>query len=182
MLNIEAYDINFKKLTEKAYCFEYELNEAFFRLLNDVEISEGMVSAKVHINHLQDYYNLVVEVNGCVFVPCDRCLDDMQQEIVGNCEFLVKFGKENGENDDIIYISEESGVLNIAWLMYETIALHIPMIHSHSDEKECNTDMMNKLHNHITYEVDAEMNEDENQENNRQIDLRWEGLKNIITN
>ena len=181
MLNLEAYNISFKKLTDKAYIFEYELNNLFFNLLDDVEITEGDLDAKVRIVNSQGFYNLEIAIDGFVFVPCDRCLDDMRQAVTGSSEFLVKFGKATEEADDTIYISEESGMLNIAWLMYETIALHIPMIHTHSED-ECNEEMLNKLYEHITYELDEDEDENDKEVNNRKTDPRWEGLKNIITN
>ncbi len=177
MSNKGVYDIVFKKLTERDYQFDYKIDNSFFEALNDSEIEKGEVEVTTYITVQQDYFNLSIDVYGYVFTTCDRCLDDMKQEIDGECDFLLKFGEEN-ENDDVIYIPEETGTVNIAWLIYETIALNIPMTHTHP-EGECNEEMMNKLKAHLTYESS---NDKQTNENNKQTDPRWDGLKNIITN
>ncbi len=51
---------------------------------------------------------------------------------------MVKFGHEYAEEgDNLIVIPEEEGEINVAWFMYEFVALSIPMKHVHAPGK-CN--------------------------------------------
>jgi len=74
--------------------------------------------------------------------------NEMDQEIESDNHFIVKFGKEySEESDEIIIIPEEEGEINIAWFLYEFIALGIPMKHIHEPGK-CNRIMSKKLQKH----------------------------------
>ena len=51
---------------------------------------------------------------------------------------------------DIVVVPEEDGYINIAWFLYEFIALNIPMKHVHAPGK-CNKGMVGKLSKHFAY-------------------------------
>ncbi len=175
----EAYDIAFKKLSNETHTFEYLLEDSFFEGLEDAEIKQGDVDVQIQVIPHAAGFNVRIDIEGSIFIPCDRCLDDMEQWIEGESDFLFKFG-ENNEEDDIIYIPEESGTLNMAWLIYETIVLLVPLVHTH-DDGECNKDMLERLEAHLAHEL-HEGDESTNKENNQETDPRWDGLKNIIMN
>ncbi len=60
------------------------------------------------------------------------CLDDMNLDVDTQSRLIVKFGKEySEESDEIVIIPEEEGEINIAWFLYEFIALTIPIKHVH---------------------------------------------------
>ena len=62
---------------------------------------------------------------------------------------MVKFGHEYAEEgDNLIVIPEEEGEINVAWFMYEFIALSVPMKHVHAPGK-CNKAMTGKLNKHL---------------------------------
>ena len=69
-------------------------------------------------------FELNFQTDGMVWVPCDRCLDDMEQPVSSTDKLLVKFGHEYAEEgDNLVVIPEEEGEINVAWFMYEFIAL-----------------------------------------------------------
>ena len=60
--------------------------------------------------------NYFEATDGVVWVPCDRCLDDMEQPITSADKLMVKFGTEYAEEgDNLIVIPEEEGLINVAW-------------------------------------------------------------------
>ena len=128
---------------------------------------------------------------GMVWVPCDRCLDDMELPISSSDKLMVKFGHEYAEEgENLIVIPEEEGEINVAWFMYEFIALSIPMKHVHAPGK-CNKAMTSKLSKHLKTNANEDSDEvfdtggDDiviEEEVEEQIDPRWNELKKILDN
>ncbi|MBR6539684.1 MAG: DUF177 domain-containing protein, partial [Bacteroides sp.] len=119
-------------------------------------------------------------------------LDEMEQPITSEDKFTVKFGaKYDDENESLIVIPEEEGTLNVAWFMYEFIALAIPMKHVHPSGK-CNnlvSKKLGKLLRTSSNEEDLgdddfmqEVAEDSSIDEERAIDPRWNELKKIFDN
>ena len=77
-------------------------------------------------------------------MACDLCLDDMDQPIDSDNQLLVKLGQENSEDDELIVVDENEGILDTAWFIYEFIALAIPIRHVHAPGK-CNAAMTETL-------------------------------------
>ena len=85
---------------------------------------------------------------GFVVVPCDRCLDDMEIPVDIDDELKVKMGATFSDENDIVVVPEEDGYINVAWFIYEFIALSLPMKHVHAPGK-CNKAMMGALSKHL---------------------------------
>ena len=103
---------------------------------------------------------------------------------------MVKFGHEYAEEgDNLIVIPEEEGEINVAWFMYEFIALSIPMKHVHAPGK-CNKTMTSKLSKHLRTNADEDGDETFEaagddivvEEAEEQTDPRWNELKKILDN
>lgn len=99
-------------------------------------------------------FEMNFQIEGVVVVPCDRCLDDMEIPIDTHNRLVVKFGKEYAEeSDEVVVIPEEEGAINLAWFLYEFIALAVPMKHVHAPGK-CNKAMSSKLKKHTARSSD----------------------------
>ena len=104
---------------------------------------------------------------------------------------VVKFGKEYAEeSDEVVVIPEEEGAINLAWFLYEFIALAVPMKHVHAPGK-CNKAMSTKLKKHTaksTDDGDDDYEEDEVEDISMDDDVsgnsdpRWDALKGLIEN
>ena len=102
---------------------------------------------------------------------------------------MVKFGPEYAEEgENLVIIPEEEGEINVAWFMYEFIALAIPMKHVHAPGK-CNKAMSSKLSKHLRTTPDDEeiytVEEDAEPmaaEDDAPVDPRWNELKKILDN
>ena len=85
---------------------------------------------------------------------------------------VAKLGAEtNTEDDDVVTVDENEGILDTSWLIYEFIALAIPIKHVHAPGK-CNSAMTQKLE-----ELSGAVRSGE--EEDREIDPRWEALKKL---
>ena len=170
--------------------YEFLLDNLFFAHIDGTEVQKGKVKVELTVKKTSRAFELSFQTEGIVWVPCDRCLDEMEQPVTSSDKLMVKFGREYAEEgDNLIVIPEEEGEINVAWFMYEFIALAIPMKHVHAPGK-CNKAVTSKLNKHLrtSGDDDAEESfgagedivvEDEAEE---QIDPRWNELKKILDN
>ncbi len=174
--------------------YEFVLDNLFFANIDGPEVQKGKVNVVLVVKKTSRAFELDFQTDGIVWVPCDRCLDDMEQPITSTDKLMVKFGVEYAEDgDNLIVIPEEEGVINVAWFMYEFVALAVPMKHVHAPGK-CNKMMSTKLSKHLRVAADdmeddgfvadvidenSEMPDDNAQ---TQIDPRWNELKKILDN
>ena len=120
---------------------EFALDDAFFAGLEQDEILGGQCQVKVAINAREQSASLRISIAGTVKVTCDRCLDPMEIVLEPiEDEVLLKLAPEDGEDDEAIYVAESKPVYNLGWLLYEMIAVSLPVVHSHEDGK-CNPEM-----------------------------------------
>ena len=97
-------------------------------------------------------------------------VDPVEQSIETTQRLEVKLGKENSEEDDLVTVAEDEGILDVAWYLYEFIALAIPIKHVHAPGK-CNSAMVRALEE---YSAARSGEEDE-----QAMDPRWEALLKI---
>ncbi|MDD5184099.1 MAG: DUF177 domain-containing protein [Paludibacter sp.] len=191
MSKFEQYNIVLKDITSETPVFEFDLDNVFFKKIDSPEVQIGNVKAKVSVQKKTNTYELKFEIDGIIVIPCDRCLDNMEQPIHYKEKLLVKLGEKFSEEDEIVIVPESEGAINIAWFLYEFIVLNIPMKHVHAPG-ECNKTMAGKLKKHITRQKDDDDDEDESvidfdddddfTTNESQTDPRWDGLQNISEN
>ena len=165
--------------------YNYQLDNQFFTDLDAPEVQKGLVNVSLKVRKTSGVYELYFHSEGKVIVTCDRCLDEMEQLIVTDDQLKVKLGADFSEINDIVIVPEEDGYINVAWFIYEFIALSIPMKHVHAPGK-CNKDMVNKLSKHLRVQKDEsdEMEdvEESTSEESQEIDPRWNELKKILDN
>ena len=179
-------------MTADAETHEFLLDNLFFANIDGPEVQKGKLKVILSVKKILRAFNLDFQIEGIVFVPCDRCLDDVELPINTSEKLVVKFGHEHGgEGDNIIIVPEDEGDINVAWLIYEFIALAIPMKHVHAPGK-CNKGVTGKLSKHLRGSADGEKDEDmddmsdevigEDEEAEAQTDPRWNELKKILDN
>jgi uncharacterized metal-binding protein YceD (DUF177 family) len=181
----DAYKVDLKNLSPGVHTFEYLLGNKFFMDIDGDEVQKGKVKVLLDVKRSQVMFEMNFQIEGIVLVPCDRCLDEMELPVESKNRLVVKFGKEYAEeNDEIVVIPEDEGAINLAWFLYEFIALTIPMKHVHPPEK-CNKAMSSKLKKHSVKNADEEDDEDADDmddDNADTTDPRWDALKGLMDN
>jgi uncharacterized metal-binding protein YceD (DUF177 family) len=168
MCSLERFKINLKGLTDEETTLEYDLDNQFFDALDGSELNNGSLHVSVSIRKASGFFELLFHTEGTVTVTCDRCLDDMDQSIESDNRMVVKLGAVNSEEDDVIFVDEDEGILDTSWLIYESIVLAIPIKHVHAPGK-CNPAMSKALE-----ELSADRSSDE--ESDQPVDPRWSEL------
>ena len=171
MRDLEQFKIDLTALTTEETPLEYVLDDQFFAALDDAEIKSGSLHVSGSIRKASGFYELHLYTTGTVSVPCDRCLDMMEQPIEADLNTTVKLGNSTQDSDDIIWVDERDGILDIAWLIYESIALAVPILHVHQPG-DCNVLMSEKLKKlSAARSSDADAQE--------AVDPRWQALSRL---
>ena len=104
---------------------------------------------------------------------------EIDWEISTADRLFVKYGSDYADGgDEVVIIPEDEGTINVAWFIYEFMALAVPMRHVHPDG-ECNPEMMKKLSAHLSND---DVMLDDMQDGEKPIDPRWNDLKNLLDN
>ena len=189
------YKIDLKNLPGETATYSYVLDQRFFDAIDHEEVRKGNVEVELTVRRTVDAYEFNFHLVGTIQIPCDRCLDEMNQEIDTKDRLIVKFGEEySEESDELVIIPEDEGAINIAWYLYEFIVLNIPMKHVHESGK-CNKVMTSKYRKHQAVQVsdddddsdDDDLSVDDLSDDNdssddlaqQDTDPRWDELKKL---
>ena len=167
MERTESFQIDLKALAQGETKRVFNLNDSFFQSLEAAEVKRGHLQTILVINRTDDYFDLTFHTTGHVVISCDVCLEDMEQPIETENHLAVKMGESYAEDDDLVTVAEDEGILDVAWYLYEFIALAIPIKHVHAPGK-CNPAMVRALEE---YSAARSGEEDE-----QAMDPRWEAL------
>ena len=185
MGKFDSYKLDLKSLPLGSSEHQFLLNNEFFANIGAEEIQKGKLKADLSIKADGSSFDLNFVVEGVAVVSCDRCLDDMELPVATTGHLVVKFGKEFAEEgDDIVIIPEEEDNINLAWFLYEFVALSVPLKHVHLPGK-CNKDMSEKLKKHSAKSGDDDdfdmgdvvVTDDGN--DSATTDPRWDALKDL---
>lgn len=173
MGRFDKYNIDLKGLKTEPVKMEFNLDNAFFADIEGEEFQKGNIKAVVTAKKNHDVFDFDFTLAGTVTVACDRCLDDLDIEVETENSLRVKLGDDYADDGDTVIVPEQDGDLNIAWYLYEFVALALPMKRVHAPGK-CNREMTGKLGKHTRGNTD-----EDDDTGNADIDPRWESLKNI---
>lgn len=171
MCNFEQFKIDLKALKQDETPLQWELDNNFFQQLEGAQLQSGSLHVSGSIRKTVGFFELNLHSVGTVEVTCDRCLEPMSQPIEADLSTTVKLGTEDSYDDEVITVDETWPVLDTAWLIYESIALAVPIRHVHQPG-DCNVAMSEKLEQlSAARSSDADAQDD--------IDPRWAKLKNL---
>lgn len=150
------YKLPLKSMPTGTHEFEYHLGKQFFTDMESADIRDAAVDVKLTVVHKADTYDLTFLFTGDVTLLCDRCLDDLIFPIEATYHIMVKYGDDyRDDSDDLLEIPESDSYLNVAYMMYDTVSLAIPLKHVHPLGK-CNRAMSALLRKHRTTVADED--------------------------
>lgn len=194
MGKFSAYKLPLKSLGTGTHEFEYRLDKTFFANMESSDIHDADLLVKLEVKYNGEYYDLNFAISGEVVLICDRCLDDLHYPIDARYHIIVKYGEDyNDDSDEVLEIPESDTSLNVAYMIYDTVELAIPMKHVHPLGK-CNRQMsaMLKKHRARANDEDADL-ENELMDEMDSLDEddistaggsdpRWNALRKLSTN
>ncbi|NEW79974.1 MAG: DUF177 domain-containing protein [Gelidibacter sp.] len=187
MKDLKEFDISFIGLKEGIHQFEYTIDKKFFDFFNYDEFYDSNVKVLVSLLKNTTILELDFAFSGWVEVACDLTTELFHQPIETNIHLIVKFGDEfNDENEELLIIPFSESKINVAQYIYEAIVLAVPLkrIHPGVIDGSLQSEVLEKLKE---FEIRAEDEEGDQEEEkqqeenkNREIDPRWNKLKNIL--
>ena len=186
------FKLPLKSLPEGTHSFEYHLGKKFFENMESPDIHDADLQVQLTVTYKRDLYTLDFTITGTITLICDRCLDDLIMPVETEYHINVKYGDDyNDEADDLLVIPESDNYLNVAYILYDTVALTVPIKHVHPMGK-CNRQMSQMLKKHRARPADDDSElEDELIEEMDSMDAsdpaeqptdpRWDTLKGLAS-
>jgi len=175
MKDLKEFDISFIGLKDENHQFEYLIEKEFFDFFNYDEFYNSNIKVVLSFLKKATMFELNFNFSGWVEVTCDITNEIFQQQIESNINLIVKFGDEfNDENEELLIIPYSDHKLNVAQYLYEGIVLALPIkrIHPGVIDGTLQSEVLEKLKE---LEVKEEL-----EESNKEIDPRWNKLRNIL--
>lgn len=172
---------------------EYHLGKHFFADMESQDIHDADLQVKLKVDHKNNLYYLDFHIEGEVTLQCDRCLDDLPFPIDASYSIAVEFGDDyNDDNDDLLVIPDSDNYLNVAYMLFDTVELQIPIKHVHPMGK-CNRAMSAILKKHraqapndedaeLEQQLIDEIDDADISDNDAPTDPRWDELKKLTEN
>lgn len=176
------FKVPLKSLPKGEHSFTYHLDKKFFTNMENTDVRNADLDVVLMVDYNGDIYNLDFNVMGNVTLICDRCLDDLEWPVEATYNIAVKYGDDyNDDSDTMIEIPWGDNDLNVAYMLYDTIMLAIPIKHVHPMGK-CNRAMTSMLKKHRAGGEDDELIDDlvdEMDSMSGGTDPRWDALKGL---
>jgi uncharacterized protein len=189
----KKYDIDIFMLNNGTHEYEFEINKEFFELFENSLLENGSGKVQVELDKSETMIQMKIHSKGEVELICDRTLENFDEPFEISSKVIFKYGEENMEIDDDIYMIEKNTQkINIAQIIYDYISLTIPMkkLHPSLRDEEDDLNEENYIEGKLVYSstdpVDEEsadnlLNKEES-DKNEDIDPRWNVLKKLKDN
>ena len=143
-----AYKVQLASLPEGKFQQDFVCDTQFFKNMENEDVVNSDVQVHLDLENRHGFYDLKFTLKGVVQVPCDRCLDPIDIEVDTAYDIKVQYGDDYDDaSDDLLIIPASNPYLNVAYMLYDTILLTIPMRHVHPLGK-CNRAMAAALNKH----------------------------------
>lgn len=171
MDKLKQFDIPFVGLKNDIHKIKYDIDARFFNLYEESPIKDAKLEVELELDKKSSFFILNFKVDGTVNVPCDRCLELFDYELLTDFTIIVKFEEREdkvGTEEDVLYLTRSESHLNVADIIYDYILINIPIQIFHSNDEngvsQCNPKVLEKL------KLKKETEE---------IDPRWANLSKI---
>ena len=174
--------IPFSGLKTGKHTFEFLIDNRFFENYDYSDFNSINATAVVLVNKKSTLLELNIEFKGIANVPCDVTGQDFDMPIEGSLDLIVKFGDSfNNDHDEIVIIPFTEHQIDISHYLYELIVLAIPQKRVHPGIE--NGTLESEALEYLGYyeETEEEETEQEIEQENNEIDPRWEKLKKLLT-
>ena len=130
----------------KSEFFQHAGKEFFEGFGND-EIMDADLQVRILVEKSGRYIGVDCDIEGCVTVECDRCLDALELPVDTQVRLSVKFGEDDSDQiclegeREVIFVKEDDTELDMGQVIYDYSCLALPMQRMH-DPEDCNPDAM----------------------------------------
>jgi len=176
--SLKQYSIPFTGLKLGKHQFDFDIDGRFFEEFEYSLVKNGQLKIDLLLDKQETLIVLDFHIKGTIFLNCDRCLAEYPQAINSKEKLVAKFSEDENLNatEEVIILTKNDTEIDLSGFIYEMVNLAAPYINICDDPGKtdaCDKQMLAKLN-----ELSVEPQEDENDN----VDPRWEALKNIKKN
>tara|TARA_R110000868_G_scaffold375799_3_gene640471 strand:- start:396 stop:935 length:540 start_codon:yes stop_codon:yes gene_type:complete len=177
MKPLKEFTIPFVGLKIGTHHYDFKIEKSFFDYFEYEDFNDTNIKVDVVLVKNSTLLELNFKISGTVNVNCDVTNEPFDQIITNEFDLVVNFGDAyNDENIDILILPHGAYEINIQQYIYELIVLAVPIkrIHPGVEDGTLDSDILEKL-NKLSPKLDDE------KEDNKDIDPRWNILKKLLT-
>lgn len=176
MKPLKEYTIPFIGLKQGLHQFDYEIDNTFFEHFEYAEFNATDIKVDLAFEKKTTMLELGFTATGTVNVNCDVTNEPFDLPIENKFFLVVKFGEEyNDENEELLIIPHGEYEINVQQYIYELIVLGVPSkrVHPGVEDGTLESDILDKLE-------ELSPKEKKTDNDNEDIDPRWDKLKNLL--
>jgi uncharacterized metal-binding protein YceD (DUF177 family) len=175
-MELKAFILSFAGLKQGKHQFKYEVDNTFFENFGFEEFNSSFILIDAQLDKRNTIMDLLLNATGSINVNCDVTNEPFDLTIEASMDLVIKFGDAfNDDNEELLILSHGDYEFNIAQYVYEMLVLSIPQkrVHPGVEDGSLESDVLDKLE-----ELSVSSPEENN---NKEIDPRWEALKKLKT-
>ena len=166
---LKQFVIPYSGLKLGTYAYHFTLSKTFFEHFENEDIQDANILIDLQFEKKSNTLLLDFTFQGIYNVICSRCLQNYDEAVSGEESIIVKFGVENEDEPDIIFLPFTETKIDLSTVIYELAILLLPMVCIHPDNEngisQCDPEMLKKLS-----ELTAK----------NKPDSQWDQLKNLL--
>lgn len=157
MDKFSAYAIPIRGLKNGEHSFVFKVEKDFFEAFENAEFENPVFEVKLLLDKHESFFELFFDMKGTVGTTCDKCTAAINLPIVCRDALKVKYTEQNVVEDaDIVFISPDTTIFNVAQYIFEFIVLAIPIYRTYDCQsqeiKPCDFAALKILESHIVDE------------------------------
>lgn len=137
-----ARHIDLKAATNSAEPLKMHIDDTFFGEIENADILGGDLNVTLRVKERAgDLFHIDYHIEGKARVLCDRCLEEVEIDLVIDDSADVMYGDEDSANPDIIVLPYSQKFYDTTDDIYSLIEVYLPIQRIHPDG-ECNSEML----------------------------------------
>ncbi|MES2730766.1 MAG: DUF177 domain-containing protein [Bacteroidota bacterium] len=178
MKELNKYDIDILKLSDKQHVYTFESGDSFFESFEQSLLKKGNVLTRLLLDKGATMLRLSFHITGWIELICDRTLEPFEHSLEITQQLILKFGDENKElTDEIEMIVRDTPRINIAQYIFEFISLSLPMKKLHP--KLSNQPIAQETEEGVLIYSSEKTDDKSQEEEEPAIDPRWQALQKL---
>ncbi|MBK8388721.1 MAG: DUF177 domain-containing protein [Saprospiraceae bacterium] len=142
---LDHFSVPYLGLKNGIHQINFEVDDSFFLTFENSYVEGGKLKVEMSLDKRSDLAVADFIFDGNVRVTCDRCLQSFDHPIEGDSKLHIKIGLQDPDQDEVLFIDQETSSINFASYIYECICLLLPMSITHEDIDDCDPEMIAKL-------------------------------------
>lgn len=132
MTNLQDFAIDIYRLSNKAYAYQFVIDEGFFAHFEGNQLDKGNLTANVTLDKQDTLMVARFVIDGTLTLVCDRSLEEFDYPLHTEQTLVYQYGEEEEElTDEIVVITRHTQQINVAQPIYEFVVLAVPMKRLH---------------------------------------------------